>query len=110
MSILRSAARALFQTGRNAQLTRAPLACNRRDFGVPVAKRSLEEQLAAGETVLCAEGYLLALARRGYIPHGVWVPEFILEQPEVLRSLSYEFVHCGTDVVEAFQVRRSLIP
>ena len=102
----RGAARGLPQAGRNVQLARAALAHNRRNFGAPAAKRSLEERLAAGETVLCAEGYLLALARRGYIAHGVWVPEFMLEQPEVLRSLSYEFVHCGTDVVEAFQVRQ----
>lgn len=67
--------------------------------------RGLEERLAAGEHVLCAEGYLLALARQGYIAHGVWVPEFILEQPEVLRNVHYEFIHAGTDVTEAFQVR-----
>lgn len=69
------------------------------------ASRGLEERLSAGEHVLCAEGYLLALARQGYIAHGVWVPEFILEQPEVLRNVHYEFVHAGTDVTEAFQVR-----
>lgn len=62
------------------------------------------ERLAAGECILCAEGYLLALCRRGYIAHGVFVPEFILEQPEVLRVLHDEFVHAGTDVTEAFQV------
>ena len=67
-------------------------------------KRGLEERIAAGETVLCAEGYLLAISRRGYIAHGVWVPEFMLEQPEVLRSVHEEFVHAGTDVIEAYQV------
>ena len=54
--------------------------------------------------MLCAEGYLLALARMGYIAHGVWVPEFIFEKPEVLRNVHYEFIHAGTDVTEAFQV------
>ena len=68
-------------------------------------RRGLEERLAAGEMILCAEGYLLALARMGYLAHGVWVPEFILEQPEVLRNIHNEFVHAGTDVTEAFQVR-----
>ena len=68
------------------------------------ATRGLVERLGAGEYVVCAEGYLLALARQGYIAHGVWVPEFILEQPEVLRNVHYEFVHAGTDVTEAFQV------
>ncbi len=66
--------------------------------------KGLEQRLADGERVLCAEGYLLALARMGYIAHGVWVPEFILEQPEVLRNVHYEFVHAGSDVTEAFQV------
>lgn len=73
------------------------------------AKRGLEERLAAGETVLCAEGYLLAISRRGYIAHGVWVPEFMLEEPDVLRSVHEEFVHAGTDVVEAFQVISILV-
>ena len=51
--------------------------------------------------MLCAEGYLNNLARMGYVAHGVWVPEFILEQ---LRNVHYEFVHAGSDVTEAFQV------
>jgi hypothetical protein len=67
-------------------------------------KRGLVERLAAGEYVMCAEGYLLALSRMGYIAHGVWVPEFILDHPEVLRTVHYEFIHAGTDVTEAFQV------
>ena len=62
------------------------------------------QRLNAGETILCAEGYLLALCRRGYIAHGVFVPEFMMEEPEVLRVLHEEFVHAGTDVTEAFQV------
>ena len=62
------------------------------------------ERLEAGENILCAEGYLLALSRRGYITHGVWVPEFILEQPDVLKSVHYEMAHAGSDVMEAFQV------
>ena len=66
--------------------------------------QSLEERIAAGKTVLCAEGYLLAVSRRGYMTHGVWVPEFILEEPDVLRGVHEEFVHTGTDVIEAFQV------
>lgn len=68
------------------------------------SKRGLVERLEAGENILCAEGYLLALSRMGYIAHGVWVPEFLLEQPEVLKTIHYEFIHAGTDVTEAFQV------
>ena len=72
------------------------------------SRRGLVERLAAGEMVLCAEGYLLELARMGYLAHGVWVPEFLLETPEVLRTVHREFVHCGSDVTEAFQVRTPL--
>ena len=71
--------------------------------------KSLEERLADGEYVLCAEGYLNTLARMGYIAHGVWVPEFILDQPEVLRNVHHEFIHAGTDVTEAFQVTYTVI-
>lgn len=72
------------------------------------AVRGLEQRLADGERVLCAEGYLLALSRMGYIAHGVWVPEFILEQPEILRNVHREFIHAGSDVTEAFQVRQCI--
>ena len=71
-------------------------------------KRGLVERLAAGEHILCAEGYLLALCRMGYITHGLWVPEVLLEKPEVLRTVHYEFVHAGTDVTEAFQVNNEV--
>ena len=62
------------------------------------------ERLKDKEHVICAEGYLLALSRMGYIAHGVWIPEFLLEQPEVMKAVHYEFIHAGSDVTEAFQV------
>ena len=65
---------------------------------------SLQERLESGDTILCAEGYILGLARRGYIGTGIWTPHFMLERPEVLTSMHYEFVHCGSDVVQALQV------
>ena len=68
------------------------------------SKRGLQERLDAGESILCAEGYLLALSRRGYITHGVWVPEFILEEPFILKAVHYEMAHAGSDVIQAFQV------
>ena len=68
------------------------------------AVRSLEERLSAGESVICAEGYLLELARRGYISYGGFIPEVVLECSEMVKGLHYEFAHCGTDVIEAFQV------
>ena len=61
----------------------------------------LGEALARGP-VLCAEGYLFELERRGYLQAGAFVPEVVLDHPEVVAGLHREFVHAGSDVVEAF--------
>jgi len=61
----------------------------------------LLERLKTG-TVVCAEGYLFELERRGYLQAGAYVPEAVLENPEVVRRLHEDFVHAGSDVVEAF--------
>jgi betaine-homocysteine S-methyltransferase len=52
--------------------------------------------------VICAEGYLFELERRGYLQAGGFVPEVVLEHPEKVTELHREFVHAGSDVVEAF--------
>src|SRR5499425_1258167 len=52
--------------------------------------------------VICAEGYLFECERRGYLQAGAFVPEVVLDHPEVVRRLHEDFVHAGTDVVEAF--------
>src|SRR5437588_9195310 len=61
----------------------------------------LLDRLAHGP-VICAEGYLFELERRGYLQAGAFVPEVVLEHPEVVTELHREFVHAGSDVVEAF--------
>lgn len=61
----------------------------------------LLERLAIGP-VICAEGYLFELERRGYLQAGAFVPEVVLEHPELVAQLHEEFVHAGSDVVEAF--------
>ena len=61
----------------------------------------LLERLEKGP-VICAEGYLFALERRGYLQAGAYVPEVVLEHPEKVEELHREFVHAGSDVVEAF--------
>jgi betaine-homocysteine S-methyltransferase len=66
-----------------------------------VAANRLAERLAAGP-VVCAEGYLFECERRGYLQAGAYVPEVVLEHPEVVSELHREFVHAGSDVVEAF--------
>src|SRR2546427_315043 len=65
------------------------------------AKPGLLERLEQGP-VICAEGYLFECERRGYLQAGAFVPEVVLEHPEVVTELHREFVHAGSDVVEAF--------
>src|SRR5438477_6405818 len=67
----------------------------------PQKKLGLLDRLARGP-VICAEGYLFECERRGYLQAGAYVPEVVLEHPEVVRQLHREFVHAGSDVVEAF--------
>jgi betaine-homocysteine S-methyltransferase len=64
-------------------------------------KLSLLERLERGP-VICAEGYLFEFERRGYLQAGAFVPEIVLEHPELVAQLHREFVHAGSDVVEAF--------
>ena len=59
------------------------------------------ERLAAGP-VVCGEGYLFELERRGYLQAGAFVPEVVLDHPEEVAALHRQFVHAGSDVVEAF--------
>jgi betaine-homocysteine S-methyltransferase len=61
----------------------------------------LLDRLAQGP-VICAEGYLFEFERRGYLQAGAFVPEVVLDHPQLVAQLHREFVHAGSDVVEAF--------
>src|SRR5438067_7236721 len=61
---------------------------------------SLLQRLENGP-VICAEGYVFELERRGYLQAGAFVPEVVLEHPEIVIQLHRDFVHAGSDVVEA---------
>ena len=61
----------------------------------------LLDRLATGP-VICAEGYLFELERRGYVQAGPFVPVVVLDHPEEVTALHRQFVHAGSDVVEAF--------
>lgn len=61
----------------------------------------LLDRLAVGP-LICAEGYLFELERRGYLQAGAFVPEVVLDYPEQVTALHEQFVHAGSDVVEAF--------
>jgi len=67
----------------------------------PQPKLGLLDRLERG-SVICAEGYLFEFERRGYLQAGAFVPEIVLEHPELVAQLHREFVHAGSDVVEAF--------
>jgi betaine-homocysteine S-methyltransferase len=65
-----------------------------------IPKLGLLERLAQG-AVVCAEGYLFELERRGYLQAGAFVPEVVLDHPEAVEQLHREFVRAGSDVVQA---------
>lgn len=61
----------------------------------------LTDRLQEG-AVICAEGYLFELERRGYLQAGAFVPEVVLEHPDVVAQLHREFLRAGSDVMVAF--------
>jgi betaine-homocysteine S-methyltransferase len=64
------------------------------------ARQTLVQRLDQGP-VICAEGYVFELERRGYLQAGAFVPEVVLDHPDAVRQLHRDFVHAGSDVVEA---------
>ncbi|HUE48743.1 MAG TPA: homocysteine S-methyltransferase family protein [Steroidobacteraceae bacterium] len=71
----------------------------------PAAKgKSVERDLLARlqkGAVICAEGYVFELERRGYLQAGAFVPEVLFDHPEVVEQLHLDFVHAGSDVTQA---------
>jgi hypothetical protein len=66
-----------------------------------MAKLGLLERLAPGP-VICAEGNLFELERRGYLQVGALVPVVVLDFAEQVENLHRDFVRAGSDVIEAF--------
>ena len=64
-------------------------------------KRQLIERLDLGP-VICAEGFLFEVEKRGYLASGEFVPMVALEHPEALENLHKDFQHAGSDIVQAF--------
>lgn len=67
---------------------------------MPKPKTGLVKKLQEG-VVICAEGYVFELERRGYVQAGSYVPEVVLENPEAVEQLHREFLNAGTDVLVA---------
>ena len=66
-----------------------------------IKESGLLKALDAGP-VICAEGYLFEMERRGYLKANLFVPEVVLDNPQVVEQLHRDFVHAGSDVVVAF--------
>ena len=64
-------------------------------------KEGLKDRLDKGP-VICAEGFLFEIERRGYMASGEFVPMVSLDHPEILENLHKEFQHAGSDIVQAF--------
>ncbi len=64
-------------------------------------KRGLIDRLNSGP-VICAEGFLFEIEKRGYMSSGEFVPMVSLENPEALLNLHRDFQHTGSDIVQAF--------
>src|SRR5712692_2040763 len=71
-----------------------------RSDEVATPRQGLVDRLEEGP-VVCAEGYVFELERRGYLQAGAFVPEVVLDHPEVVTQLHRDFAHAGSDVVEA---------
>ena len=66
-----------------------------------MTSRNLLERLEEGP-VICAEGYVFEMERRGYVQAGPYVPEVVLDCPDAVLELHREFMNAGSDVIEAF--------
>ena len=76
------------------------MASGSRKDAAPGRGAGLLGRLEAGP-VICAEGYVWELERRGYLQAGAFVPEVVLDHPEVVTQLHRDLVHAGSDVVQA---------
>ena len=72
---------------------------------VTLHSSGLMQRIKDGETVILAEGYIFEFERRGYLKAGHFVPEVVLEHPDLVKASYEEFVHAGSDAVLAFTVR-----
>src|SRR5260370_26464741 len=63
-------------------------------------ERDLLARLNRG-AVICAEGYVFELERRGYLQAGAFVPEVLFDHPEGVEQLHLDFVPARADVTQA---------
>ncbi|XP_067684995.1 betaine--homocysteine S-methyltransferase 1-like [Haliotis asinina] len=64
--------------------------------------KGLLQRLQDKEDVIVAEGYVFEFERRGLLKAGAFVPEVVIERPDLVKGLHEEFVNAGSDVCLAF--------
>jgi betaine-homocysteine S-methyltransferase len=101
-----TAAKTAARKGAQRKARAAPAAARVTAAGgpAPAAPRGEERDLLARlrkGAVICAEGYVFELERRGYLQAGAFVPEVLFDHPEVVEQLHLDFVHAGSDVTQA---------
>jgi methionine synthase I (cobalamin-dependent) len=74
------------------------------DGGNP-SHRGLMDRLVHGP-VICAEGYVFELERRGYLQTGSFVPEVLTDHPELVEQLYCDLVHAWSDVTHREDITR----
>lgn len=79
---------------------RARVSARRGPSAAETGGRDLLARLKEGP-VICAEGYVFELERRGYLQAGAFVPEVLFDHPEVVEQLHMDLVHAGSDVTQA---------
>lgn len=62
--------------------------------------RGLLDRLSEGAVVI-GEGYLFELERRGYLQAGSFVPEVVLDHPEVVEQVHRDFTRAGSEIQQA---------
>ncbi|XP_071082912.1 betaine--homocysteine S-methyltransferase 1-like isoform X2 [Haliotis cracherodii] len=67
-----------------------------------MTSKSLLQRLQDKEDIVVAEGYLFEFERRGLLKAGAFVPEVVIERPDLVKNLHEEFVNAGSDVCLAF--------
>lgn len=75
-------------------------------------KLSLTERIEKNGFVICAEGYVFELERRGYVSAGPYIPAgVVMEFPDAVKELHREFVRAGSDIVLAltYYTNRSML-
>jgi len=63
--------------------------------------KGILERLSEG-IVLGDGGFVLEMEKRGYVQAGPFTPEVVIEYPQAVKELHFEFLKAGAEVLQAF--------